>query len=123
MDWNFLDLMLEQFKFCPKWREWIKACVSPATANVFVNRSPSGEFKLERGLRQGDPLSPFLFLIVAKDLSMLVKRATQCGMLEAVELGSNKVSVSHLHYADDTIFLSSVKLNNVWAMRCILKKN
>lgn len=61
-----------------------------ATANVLVNVNPSGEFKLERGLRQGNLLSPFLYLIVAEGLDILIERVVEVGLLEAAELGENK---------------------------------
>lgn len=121
VDWKFLEAMFLQFNFCDKWTRWMIECVSTATANVLVNGSPSGEFKLERGLRQGDPLSPFLFLIVAEGLGLLVNKAIDEGLLEAAVLGREKILVSHLQYADDTIFISSAKQDNAWAMRCLLR--
>lgn len=75
VDWEFLDDMLQHFNFCSKCTSWIGECVSSATATVLVNGNASGEFKLERGLQQGDPLSPLLYLIVAEGLSALINRA------------------------------------------------
>lgn len=54
-------------------------CISMASATVLVNGSPSGEFSLERGLRQGNPLSPFLFLIAAEGLGILMEKASDLG--------------------------------------------
>lgn len=61
IDWSYLFEMLRLMNFLNKWVGWMKSCVSSASANVLVNGSPSGEFQLERGLRQGNPLSPFCF--------------------------------------------------------------
>lgn len=96
-------------------------CVSSATANVLVNGSPSGEFKLERELRQRDSLSPFLFLIVEEGLSLMLNKAVDLGLMEATEIGRNKIKISHLEYADDTKFLESAKLSNEKAMKFILR--
>lgn len=52
--WDFLNEMMIKFNFSPKWRGWIMECVTTASASVLVNGSPTAEFKLERGLRQGD---------------------------------------------------------------------
>lgn len=120
VEWCFLENMLEFFYFNIKWRKWILECVSTAHMLVLVNGSPSGDFKLERRLRQGDPLSTFLYLLVAEGLSILVKRVVERGFLEAAELGRNKVPITHLQYADDTVFVSSGNESNIWAMKRIL---
>jgi hypothetical protein len=59
VDWGYLDAVMGKMDFPPLWRKWIRECVCTATASVLVNGSPTDEFPLERGLRQGDPLSPF----------------------------------------------------------------
>jgi hypothetical protein len=73
VDWRYLDDVVGKMSFPVLWRKWIKECVCTATASVLVNGSPTEEFPLERGLRQGDPLSPFLFLLGAEGLNVLME--------------------------------------------------
>jgi len=75
-----------------------------ATISILVNGSPTEEFKPKRGLRQGDPLTPFLFLIVSEGLTRLVREAKRAGLFKGVEMGTQKVQVNLLQFADDTIF-------------------
>lgn len=79
-----------------------EGCVSTASVNVLVNGSLSGKFRLERGLRQGDPLSPFLFLIVAEGLNLLAKEAVRVGLLKVALVGKDNIEVSHIQYANDS---------------------
>ncbi|KAJ9557802.1 hypothetical protein OSB04_012416 [Centaurea solstitialis] len=62
---------------------------------------------MERGLRQGDPLAPFLFLVVAECLHLMVEKAENSGLLKGVKVGKNNVSISHLQYADDVILFGA----------------
>lgn len=96
-------------------------CVSTATASVLVNGSSSSEFNLEKGLRQGDSLSPFLYLIVAEGLNLLVNKAIEKGVFEALKVDNDKVVISHLQYADDTIFICSDAERNIKSIKYLLR--
>ncbi|XP_024642292.1 uncharacterized protein [Medicago truncatula] len=101
----------------PKAYEWIKECVGTATASVLVNGSPTDEFPLERGLRQGDPLSPFLFLL-AEGLNVLMQALVDAGMFTGYSVGRTAlVVVSHLQFADNTILIGNKSWANVRALR------
>lgn len=100
---------------------WVRECISTASANVLVNGSPSGEFCLGRGIHQGDPFSHFLFLVAAEGLNLLMRKALQTDLLQAVLVGSNKVEVSHLQYADDIIFTVKGTPENARALKWLLK--
>ncbi|GJZ84481.1 kinase-like domain, beta-lactamase/transpeptidase-like protein [Tanacetum coccineum] len=89
--------------------------------SILVNGSPTNEFCMERGVRQGDPLSPFLFILAAEGLNAIIKEAVDKGVFRGVKIGRNNVVVSHLQYADDTIFLGEWNKENAKALMCILK--
>ncbi|GKB55750.1 putative RNA-directed DNA polymerase, eukaryota, reverse transcriptase zinc-binding domain protein [Tanacetum coccineum] len=63
-----LNHILDSLGFGLKWRSWIKTCLSSSRASILVNGSPTSEFSINRGLRQGDPLYPFLFILVMEGL-------------------------------------------------------
>ncbi|XP_071700638.1 uncharacterized protein [Rutidosis leptorrhynchoides] len=104
-----------------KWRKWIHACLSSASISILINGSPTKEFSLERGVRQCDPLSPFLFILAAEGLNLLVKAALDKGLFKGVEVGADKVLVSHLQYVDDTIFFGEWSRSNALNLRNLLK--
>ncbi|XP_071708379.1 uncharacterized protein [Rutidosis leptorrhynchoides] len=121
LDWDFLMVIMEKMGFGEKWRGWILACLKSASILVLVNGSPTNEFTLERGVRQGDPLSPFLFIIAAEGLNILTKNAVEKGLFKGVKVGADKVMVSHLQYADDTIFIGEWSRLNICNLMKLLE--
>lgn len=90
--YNFLLSIMEQMRFSDKWRNWVKGCLYSATISLIVNGSPTKEFKMERGLWQGDPLSPFLFIIVVEALQVSILEACNKGVFSGISIdegGSN----------------------------------
>ncbi|GKV32614.1 hypothetical protein SLEP1_g41208 [Rubroshorea leprosula] len=121
VSWRFLDFMMQKSGFSNTWREWIMECLRSSMVSVLVNGSPTRQFSMSRGLRQGDPLSPFLFLIIAEGINGLVMKAVEKGLLEGVEVGGKGFKISHLQYADDTLLFGTATEENVWAMKSILR--
>ena len=121
ISWDFLVYMLRRLGFCAKWIQWIMGCLKSVSVSVLVNGSPSAEFSPQRGLRQGDPLTPFLFNIVAEALNGLVREAIKRNLYRGFLVGSNRVDVSILQYADDTIFFGETSQENVRAIKAFLR--
>ncbi|GJW52934.1 RNA-directed DNA polymerase, eukaryota, reverse transcriptase zinc-binding domain protein [Tanacetum coccineum] len=105
VSWRYLDYVLDKLGFGIRWRNWIKNGLMSARTSILINGNPSSEFSLKRGLRQGDPLSPFLFIIAMEGLHMALNDGIAANMFHGVKIGSN-IHLSHLFYADDVIILS-----------------
>ena len=107
--------------FGSKWCKWVEACLTSASIFVLVNGSPPKEFNMGRGVRQGDPLLPFLFILAAEGLNAIMQDAVDKGLYRGVSVGNDGVSNSHLQYADDTIFFADWSKHNAKNLMCILK--
>ena len=101
--------------------KWMKTCVTSTKVAVLVNGSPTEEFCPQRGLRQGDPLSSFLFNIVAEGLNILFDRAKEIGLIKGVVIGNHVVNVMHLQFADDTILFCEAEWVEVVTIKRILR--
>ena len=95
VSWEFLYYMMERLGFCRQWISWIKECLMSASISVLVNGSPTKEFNPSRGLRQGDPITPFLFLIVSQGLSGMVNQAARTQLYTCIEVGYNKSRLTY----------------------------
>jgi hypothetical protein len=121
VDWSFLEYMLRRCGFSVKWIGWIRACVFAGNLSVLVNGSPTGEISIQRGLKQGDPLAPFLFLLVVEGFSGVMREAVSMGLYRGFAVGGSSVAISHLQYADDTLCIGEASVENLWALKAILR--
>ena len=106
VDWSFLLTVMQKMGFGEKWIGWIKWCISTASFSVLINGTSKGCFQSSRGLRQGDPLSPYLFVIAMEVFSSFLKRVVDGGFMSGCKVkGRNGegVQISHLLFADDTL--------------------
>lgn len=120
--WKFLDLVMAEMGFGFKWRRWIEGCLVNARASILVNGVPTDEFEICRGLRQGDPLSPFLFILVMEGLHAVIRKALLIGLFKGALIGQRGFRMSHLIYADDVVFMGDWSLQNannlIGILRC-----
>lgn len=89
--------------FAHRWVSWIMACVTTVRYSVKFNGTLLRSFTPSRGLIQGDPLSPFLFLFVADGLSLLLKEKVEQNELSSLKNCRNTPGISHLLFTDDTL--------------------
>ena len=75
LSWAYIQHMLKAFGFCSMWIHWIMSLITSTHFSILVNGIPSRPFKPSRGIRQGDPLSPFLFVLMAEGLGRHIKHA------------------------------------------------
>ncbi|KAF3624709.1 Syntaxin-51 [Capsicum annuum] len=104
LNWSYLFSILKQMGFGERWIKWIKFSITTVKYSVLVNGSLVGFFSPQKGLRQGDLLSLFLFILAMEGLSNMLDKAEQLQWLDGFNVGTrNTVNVSHLLYADDTL--------------------
>ncbi|GJW18325.1 putative RNA-directed DNA polymerase, eukaryota, reverse transcriptase zinc-binding domain protein, partial [Tanacetum coccineum] len=120
LNWSFLDSTMSQMGFNHKWRKWIHSCLDSAFASVLINGSPTSEFRLHCGLRQGDPLSPLLFVLAIEALNVAFIEAKNKNLFHGVEVGIDKVHVFHLQFADDALILGDWSKPNIENLSRIL---
>ncbi|GKC32682.1 RNA-directed DNA polymerase, eukaryota, reverse transcriptase zinc-binding domain protein [Tanacetum coccineum] len=112
VQWDYLDDILRKFSFGDKWRVWIQNCLHSSRGSVIVIGSLTEEFHFYKGLKQGDPLSPFLFILVMESLHVSFQRVVDACMFNGISLDLS-LHLSYMFYADDAIFLGQWNESNI----------
>jgi hypothetical protein len=120
VNWQFLDYMMGRMGFAEGWRKWIHACVFHSSMSVLVNGSPTADFNVGKGLRQGDPLSPFLFLIVVEGLLGFMRKEVENNSFHGYKVSDN-IMFHSLQFFDDTILVGEGNWDNLWTIKTILR--
>ncbi|KAK5802173.1 hypothetical protein PVK06_029756 [Gossypium arboreum] len=95
-------------------------CVCSVSYSVSFNGSNGEWFLPSRGLRQGDPLSPYLFLIFSEGFSILIREAKHKGLMRGASIGKKRLSINHLFFADDCILFRDASCEGAYAVRDVI---
>jgi hypothetical protein len=117
VEWNNLWVIMLQMGFHRRWVDLIMRLVSSLTFSVLFNGTPLEEFRPSRGLRQGDPISSYLFLLAAEGLLGLLKQSRHSSQLEGLKVAPTTPVVNHLLFADDSLLF--VKASQEGAMEVV----
>jgi hypothetical protein len=101
VDWGFLRGVLSRMGCETRWIHWVMMCVTSVHYSVLVNADRVGPIQPGRGLRQGDPLSPYLFILVMEGLSTFINKAVAQGDIHGIQICRGAPMMSHLFFADD----------------------
>lgn len=113
---------MKKMGFDPGWVDLLMKCVSMVSYSIVLNGNIGETFLLSRGLRQGDPLSPFLFLFCGEGLSSLMRLAKARNILKGVKASRSGPAISHLLFADDCILFAETTEREAHSLKQILNE-
>ncbi|GKA83475.1 protein LAZ1, partial [Tanacetum coccineum] len=122
VDWQFLDCALKCFGFHPLMIKWIMACVTSMSFSLSLNGDIHGFFKGKRGLRQGDPLSPYLFLLVMEVLSLMLNRKFNTSSMFHFHKHCEELRIINVCFADDLFIFTRGDLDSARVIMESLKE-
>jgi hypothetical protein len=109
---------MSKLGFATRWIKMVMECISTVKYSIVVNGNPVGNITPTRGLRQGDPLSPYLFILCAEVLSCMLTQAEAKGVITGVPTSPKGPRLSHLFFVDDSLLFCKV---NLVEWRCLTK--
>jgi hypothetical protein len=121
LEWDFIQNTLTAMGFHSKILNSIMQCINSVTFSILINGSPTDSFKPQRDIRQGDPLSPYLFILCAEVLSGIIDKSQKDGLIHGIAIATNAPPISHLLYADDNILFCRAKRDEAKTIMHILK--
>ncbi|GMI83381.1 hypothetical protein HRI_002007400 [Hibiscus trionum] len=120
VEWNFLTAVMYKMGFSNSWIMRIFNCISSVSYSVILNGSIGEKFAPTRGLRQGDPLSPYLFLICSEGLSSLLRLSSQNDSMLGIKIARGAPTISHLLFADDCLIFGDASATGATIIKQIL---
>ncbi|CAM8944506.1 unnamed protein product [Rhodiola kirilowii] len=119
IDWKFLASLLNLLKFPSKFIYWMKMCVQSTSYSIMINGEMTDFFEGKRGVRQGDPLSPFLFTIAMEYLFRMLQRLSK---VEGFYFHPkcHRIKLSHIMFTDDLILFSSGRRSVIEAIKGVV---
>ncbi|XP_042952162.1 uncharacterized protein LOC122289251 [Carya illinoinensis] len=121
VEWRYLEEVMNKLGFCDQWVQLIMRTVSTVSYSTLVNGRVGESFEPSRGIRQGDPLSPFLFVLCAEGLSSLINEAEKKGEVKGATVTRGGTAVTHLMFADDCILFCKANMREWRRVKELLK--
>ena len=121
VEWIFLEQMLARFGFASDWIAMVMRCVTSVSFSVKLNGGFSRSFVPSRGLRQGDPISPYLFLLCAEGFSCMLKNYGVGHLSKGVRVGIHCPWISHLLFADDSLLFFKAEPGQATRVKQVLE--
>ncbi|CAM8987641.1 unnamed protein product [Rhodiola kirilowii] len=121
IEWSLLEQIMRRMGFSEVWIRWIMLCVSTVQYRVKFNDVLTDEIIPSRGLRQGDPLSPYLFILCMELLDAKLADAVNKGLLSGVKISRSAPGISHLFFADDAIMFFKANTEQAILIKNIIK--
>eukprot|EP00253_Pinus_taeda_P032882 PITA_32882 len=119
ISWDYMQKVLKAFGFDNAWIRWVSSLISSAFFSILINGIPTSTFRASRGIRQGDPLSPFLFIIMVEGLGRCIKNAIQSQDLKGITL-HQAPTVSHQQFIDDNMIFGYSSVQEARALNSLL---
>eukprot|EP00253_Pinus_taeda_P017343 PITA_17343 len=120
LNWNYLETVLDRFGFHHRWIAWIHNLISSPHFSILINGCPSKTFNASRGIRQGDPLSPFLFILAAEGLGRFIKQEQSANRIKGLKIWGNNLPLTHQQFVDDIMLFGEPTVREVRQLRRIL---
>ncbi|KAL6185127.1 hypothetical protein ACLB2K_041262 [Fragaria x ananassa] len=121
VEWNFIESVMPSMGFHQKWVQWVMGCVRSVCYSFLINGEPRGHLIPSRGLRQGDSISPYLFLLCAEGLSRMLMYAQSRDFIYGVSIATGAPSINHLFFTDDSFIFMRAEAEECNRIKNILK--
>jgi hypothetical protein len=110
VEWNYLEAVMRKLGFAERWILLMMTCIKTVTYSVLVHGKPYGKITPTRGIRQGDPLSPYFFILCAEGLSSLLQRAEANRWITGLPITRGGIRINHLLFADDSLLFCKANI-------------
>ena len=121
VEWDFLCGILTKLGFLGHWIRLVMACVSSPSFSILINGKPFGNITPSRGLRQGDPFSPYLFILCAEGFISLLAKAESVGRIFGVSICRKAPTISHLLFVGDPLLFCKASQKEVQVINELLQ--
>lgn len=120
VSWNYFKFVMKSMVFNDILMKWMKSCIFTSHMSILVNGSATKDFKAHKGLRQVDPLSPFLFVQAMEGLTSLVRKSVDIGDVRPFKFGKEEF-IDIVQFTEDTNIIGDSSSDNLWSLKVILR--